>query len=333
MKQNEKISVCIPFYNVEPYVGRCLDSVLQNTYKNLEVICVNDGSTDETSAALHHYAKKDPRIVVIDKENGGVVSARKAAINVATGDFVSFIDGDDWIHCQFFEVLMAIQEKLNADAVICSYEKCAEYIHDKTQNTSELSCELIQQCQLTKNEHALTHVWGRIYRRAMVPAIGVTTDITIGEDTALNLLILLGREHPKIAISSEKLYYYFQREGSLVRTVAHTEKIELAEFLKSVFSQFYWPQGKAIVLHEILRTILSYRYLEMFCPNQDEVCQRCGELYGFCANNWNGILTLAERSRYRLLYHIPILYRAFRIITDPTMLDWEHIEKQKWAMK
>lgn len=104
MNQEKKISVCLPFYNIEPYVSRCHDSVLDNTYRNLEIICVNDGSTDGTSALLHEYAKKDPRVIVIDNENGGVSFARQAAIDIATGDFLPFVDGDDWVHPQFLKL-------------------------------------------------------------------------------------------------------------------------------------------------------------------------------------------------------------------------------------
>ena len=86
MNCDKKISVCIPFYNLEPYVSRCLDPILENTYRNLEVICVNDGSSDGTSDLLHNYADNDSRVIVIDKENGGVMSARNAAIAAATGD-------------------------------------------------------------------------------------------------------------------------------------------------------------------------------------------------------------------------------------------------------
>lgn len=103
MNQNKRVSVCIPFYNLESYVNRCLDSVLGNTYQSLEVICVNDGSTDRTSKLLHKYAEEDSRVIVIEKENGGLVSARKAAMDVATGEFISFVDGDDWIHHQFLK--------------------------------------------------------------------------------------------------------------------------------------------------------------------------------------------------------------------------------------
>ena len=91
----EKISVIVPVYNVEPYLERCLDSIIQNTYRNLEIICVNDGSTDNCGAILDRYAEQDDRFVVIHKENGGLSSARNSGMDVATGEFIAFIDSDD----------------------------------------------------------------------------------------------------------------------------------------------------------------------------------------------------------------------------------------------
>lgn len=92
MNERLKVSVCIPFYNVELYVERCLDSIINNTYKNLEINCVNDGSTDNTSKILEKYKKRDSRIVVIEKTNQGVSSARNTALDYCTGDFIAFID-------------------------------------------------------------------------------------------------------------------------------------------------------------------------------------------------------------------------------------------------
>ena len=96
--QTPLISVIIPVYNVEAYLPRCLDSVIQNTYRNLEIICVDDGSTDGSPEILRDYAQRDARITVITKENGGVSSARNAGLDRATGEFVAFIDSDDFVH-------------------------------------------------------------------------------------------------------------------------------------------------------------------------------------------------------------------------------------------
>ena len=105
------ISVIIPIYNMEFYLERCVDSVLNNTYQNLEVICVDDGSTDHSMEILRRYEAADPRIVVIAKENGGVSSARNAGLDRMTGEYVTFIDSDDFVHPQYVELLYrAVQD-------------------------------------------------------------------------------------------------------------------------------------------------------------------------------------------------------------------------------
>ena len=119
MVDNKKISVCITYYNIDNYVERCLGSIISNTYKNLEIICVDDGSTDNTLNVLNDLAKTDSRIKVISKQNGGVQSARNRALQEVTGDYIAFIDGDDWVHYQYFETLMQAQEETSADVVIC----------------------------------------------------------------------------------------------------------------------------------------------------------------------------------------------------------------------
>ena len=95
MTKSSKISVIIPVYNTERYLPRCLDSVLSNTYDNLEVICINDGSTDNSINILDNYKVSDERVVVINQKNSGVSAARNAGINVATGEYIAFIDSDD----------------------------------------------------------------------------------------------------------------------------------------------------------------------------------------------------------------------------------------------
>lgn len=102
MTKSSKISVIIPVYNTERYLPRCLDSVLSNTYDNLEVICINDGSTDNSINILDNYKVSDERVVVINQKNSGVSAARNAGINVATGEYIAFIDSDDWVHPQNF---------------------------------------------------------------------------------------------------------------------------------------------------------------------------------------------------------------------------------------
>lgn len=102
------VSVIIPAYNIEDYIGRCLDSIISQTYKNLEIIVVDDGSRDRTGEILDDYVKKDPRMKVVHKKNGGVSSARNTGIDIAEGDYIGFVDGDDRIDPKLFETLVKL---------------------------------------------------------------------------------------------------------------------------------------------------------------------------------------------------------------------------------
>ena len=116
------VSVIIPAYNIEDYIGRCLDSVLSQTYKNLEIIVIDDGSSDRTGEILDDYEKKNHRMKVIHKENGGVSSARNIGIDRANGDYIGFVDGDDRVNPKLFETLVKLINEENADIAHCGYQ-------------------------------------------------------------------------------------------------------------------------------------------------------------------------------------------------------------------
>ena len=114
-----KVSVIIPVYNVEEYLPRCLDSIINQTYTDLEIICVNDCSPDKSSVVIDEYAKKDSRIKIINREkNGGLSAARNSGINAATGDYLYFIDSDDWIDKDYIEKMVGTALKSNSDIVV-----------------------------------------------------------------------------------------------------------------------------------------------------------------------------------------------------------------------
>ena len=115
-----KISVIVPVYNVENYLRQCLDSIIAQTFSDIEIICVNDGSEDSSRAILETYSQKDNRIKIIDKENGGLSSARNAGMKIAEGEFISFIDSDDWVNSEMLEKLYKNIMALNTDISICA---------------------------------------------------------------------------------------------------------------------------------------------------------------------------------------------------------------------
>ena len=117
-----KVSIIVPIYNVEKYLSKCIESILSQTYKNIEIILVDDGSPDNSPQICDEYAKKDDRIIVIHKANGGVSLARNAGIDIATGKYIGFVDPDDYIENNMYELMMNKIEEYQANIVICGYD-------------------------------------------------------------------------------------------------------------------------------------------------------------------------------------------------------------------
>ena len=195
--------------------------------------------------------------------------------------------------------------------------------------SKEVVSTLADTVALLSNTHARTHIWGRIYAKELVTKQMSSPDIVMGEDTVFNLLFLCRNDQRRVVIIPERLYYYFQREDSVVHTASHAEKIKVSLFLKKHFCAFSGKEGKKLALYEIMRTMLSYRYLKMYELDQTEIHMCCKELYTFCTDSWRDVLPKKERAKNMILYYCPLFYRLFRIVTDPTMLDWERAERKR----
>lgn len=124
----EILSIIVPIYNVEKYLPQCIDSILQQTYKNIEVVLVDDGSTDSSGEIADHYSKTDKRVQVVHKANGGLISARYAGLSVASGNFITFVDSDDWINSNMYQILMTVMLEQQVDLVTSG---CIRYFSEK----------------------------------------------------------------------------------------------------------------------------------------------------------------------------------------------------------
>lgn len=324
----EKISVCIPFYNIAPYVSRCLNSVLNNTYKNLEVICVNDGSNDDTLSILRMYEQKDSRIIVIDQENSGVAAARENALKNSTGQYIAYIDGDDWVHNRYFEILLQTQKRTMADVVACELKICNDMMLVDKCIDGRLGEMVIGLKDLIKYRTARIRVCGRLYTREIVKNKSVPIGVTLAEDTIYNLIVLCSKEDTRIAVINEQLYYYYQRKNSAVRTIEHKNVVYAAKWLLENIDIAVSRTGKEIIVKQALHSMLAYRYLAMFSSDKNEIRNESKQIYTLCKDNWK-YLSVMDIARYKVLYYIPIIYRMIRIISDPTMLDWERKQKLK----
>lgn len=243
------ISVIVPVYNVEPYIKKCIESIQNQTYKNLDIILVDDGSTDNSGKLCDEYAKKDLRIKVVHKENGGLVSARKTGVQIAKGEYVAYVDGDDWIESVMYERL--VHEIKQADVIISGtmreYSNCTIYEKNKVPDGyykgDDLKNKIYDKMIYTGEFYdrgILTHVWNSLYKRELLlkNQMKVPDNIRVGEDLACLYPTLLGAK--EIVIVSEYYYHYRMRENSIMGI---NDKEELArlkilyEYLREQFAQ------------------------------------------------------------------------------------------------
>ena len=222
------ISVIIPVYNVEKYLACCLDSALAQTYQNLEIICVNDGSQDASGEILREYQKKDPRVKIITQGNQGLSAARNNGLKEAVGEYIYFLDSDDFIHPQLLEIAYYFITKHNADLVSFSHDiKARKSARRNAENFKKVWKTYLKidniEFALTDNPLAFyrkkfgftisDYVWAKLYRRDLLNGIEFITDIYF-EDTPHTVALL--RKRPKTVLLNESLYYYRYNLNSIV---------------------------------------------------------------------------------------------------------------------
>ena len=225
----EKISIIIPVYKTEKYLKKCLDSILKQTYKNLEIILVDDGSPDSSGKICDEYAQKDKRIVVVHQKNFGVSYARNVGLNIATGEYVAFVDSDDWIDSNMYEVMLSQIKKNNFDIVRCSYLKEYESETQKVDHFYKENTE-INLGEVRKNILKLL-VTGKIHaylpllliRKAIIlDEMRFNSFVSMRED--LIWLIAVLAKAKNISILTDTMYHYYQNENSATNSKRNREK-------------------------------------------------------------------------------------------------------------
>ncbi len=228
---NPLVSISVPVYNADKYLRQCLDSLVNQTLKEIEIVIVNDGSTDGSEKICREYAEKDSRIVLICKENGGLATARQVALESARGYYFCACDSDDWVEPTMYERLYEKAKESNADIVMC--DSWSEY-PDSKKTRHSYSYRLEDRIDLL--DDALNglfpcQVWNKMFKRELFEkyAISWESKINLGEDFLIMLKIL---QHPvKLEYLSETLYHYRREMGG----TSYTNNISLKTFQQSLF--------------------------------------------------------------------------------------------------
>ncbi len=206
---NDLISVIIPVYNVEKYLNRCIESVANQTYKNLEIILVDDGSSDSCPQICDKWAKKDSRIKVIHKKNGGVSSARNAGLDISNGHYLSFVDSDDWLETNAFEKLIKLAEPQSMVVFNVFFETCKnsyKKFHFDTvviQDSNSIICDTIM------GNYGWTSCWNKLYDLYLIKNKHLYFDenLRIGEDYLF--IYQYASVVKKVLLTNEAFYHYY----------------------------------------------------------------------------------------------------------------------------
>lgn len=243
---NSLISIVVPLYNVEQYLQKCVDSLINQTYKNLEIILVDDGSPDNCPKICDEYAKQDIRIKVIHKENGGLSDARNAGMKVARGEYISFIDSDDWIKSEMIEDMYNRMIEDNSDLVSSGVIwvdvdgteiRTATVSENCVLNTEQAMKELINDGKLKQ------HVWNKLYKTDLIKNIPFDKG-KYHEDVFWSYKVI--GESKRISIEKNSYYFYVQRSESIMGEKYSAKRLDAldamelrCEYMKEKFPKLY----------------------------------------------------------------------------------------------
>lgn len=216
------VSLIIPAYNAEKYLRRCLNSAMEQTYRDMEILVVNDGSTDSTLEICREYERMDSRFRVIDKENTGVSDSRNQAIAAAKGEYLQFMDSDDWLTRDATECFVEAAKKYDSDLVIADFYRVDGAVFTEKQHIRERGLltreKYAEYMMLDPADFYYGVLWNKLYRRSLIEEYGLRMDRELRwcEDFLFNLRYI--RYASRFAAIQVPVYYYMKRKGSLVST-------------------------------------------------------------------------------------------------------------------
>ena len=268
------ISVIVPVYKVEPYIRKCVDSILGQTFSDIQVILVDDGSPDQCGKICDEYAKQDNRVEVIHKENGGLSDARNVGIKKVSGDYIIFVDSDDWLHRDMIKILADIRMETNADIVECKAKKVTEYVKDDSINFKEINIRQFSSREALEaliDENILKQtVWNKLYKKDVIDCIQFEYG-KYHEDEFWTYQVLARAE--KIIFVDIELYYYFQRNDSIMGQAFSLNRLDAIEgrYRRLEFLKRYYNEKEFEVKKNLFFLILYYGQQALMKKEKKEI--------------------------------------------------------------
>ncbi|MDD6811841.1 MAG: glycosyltransferase [Lachnospiraceae bacterium] len=332
-QQDALISVIVAVYNIEAYVERGVNSILQQTYRNLEVILVDDGSADTSGAICDHLAENDSRVTVIHKENGGPADARNAGIAIAKGAYIGFVDGDDWIDTDMYEKMFGALSEQQADIAICRYRQVhKDYTEDKSVDRAIVfeGQEALQYYVEERKEYDIQNAaWNKLYRREILQNVSFPAGKWY--EDIMFATAALSRAHRCVYLDTACYNYIIDREGSIMNTQINprtfTDQIpayrEKTRFLQALGRQdladihdYFFYKRLLLFYNQLKKSKLPERkkYLREIAQIIDENKGNYDRVYHCSVANPN------EKKKMDLFLKSPKLYWGVMVLNEAVIL-------------
>lgn len=311
-----KISIIVPVYNVEKFLDICIKSIINQSYRNLEIILVDDGSPDNCPKICDFYAEKDDRVIVIHKTNGGLSDARNSGLHIATGDYFLFVDSDDMIHEQFCEYLVKTAQKYKADIVSCDL-----LIFDNYNDIENLNCnceniteeifenkkaliEYLQASRFRKIYHGLCM---KIYKKELFNNLEFEKG-RLHEDVFITYKLL--DKSNKTIITNAPYYFYYQNQSSICHNFKKKNFEDMYDALNNI--RIYFSNRKDIVPYCNEFILYEYRTLVIKAQelNDEDVRKKIGDIKIWTLTKINNThLSLIKKIKLLLGIFVPDIYK------------------------
>lgn len=319
------VSIIIPVYNLENYIENCLNSIINQTYGNLEIICVDDGSKDRSGEIIKAMAEKDSRIIYIRQENAGVSAARNNGLDNAKGDYIMFADGDDYMHFQAVEILVRCIEEKQCN-MIFALNKATFKTDEEMNMISQYNFTKIDSDTLFENGTDRA-VWNKIFRKDVLNDLRFPVGFANGEDFNY-MLRLFYKCGDNLGYRIDcVLYYYYLRDGSA--SYHSFSKKDINEVLLNEINADYFSDKENCYLkgYSLLALVKSILYVRTKSINS----QYEAETKSVCRKIWkkwkliflkSPLISKKDKLIFTVFYYSRPIYELARMIQDPTMKDF-----------
>lgn len=319
------VNIVIPVYNIESYIGNCLNSLINQTYSNIEIICIDDGSSDGSAGIIKAMAAKDARIKYFFQENSGVSAARNFGLHKATGDYITFVDGDDYLHNRAIELFVDCALKTGADMVFADYVETSSLDHAMPTLSEPVYKEFSFTGQSIEREDLLKPVWAKLIKSSVAKSQQFNREYYICED--VNYTVKLINESKNIYFINEGLYYYYIRAASAMRSTFSMKRFsavyaysDLCDFLKDT----RYSAILGFALRNLYMYIFSCRTFAKYSPLEKEVRKQSKIIAKKHLSDFLKSKTISIKMKVVILGFLVSrhLYEFARLRLDPTMKDF-----------